>query len=222
MSGFATYRALETNCAKFGLAMRSLMQSMLVVMVALGLLAAADNFAQSPSPNSDIVLEVIVTQTTMASEDRYVYLYLRVFSDSTAECQSLKHSNSEKKELLTVKKALTQDEFIRIKSVVSEPKLAAVGPKYETRYAIVDTSTEWTIKIQRPGQPQIIQVLEFSPGLARTMKHPYPDPLVKLGCNIEKLRADVSGESNTLDSECKRVLGTASQPKSRLTHKRYK
>jgi hypothetical protein len=48
--------------------------------------------------------------------------------------------------------------------------------------------------------------LEFSPGLARTMKHPYPDALVKLGCNIEKLRAGLSGESNFPDSECKRVL----------------
>ena len=191
--------------------MRSLMQSMLVVIVALGLLAPADNFAQSPSPspNVDILLEVIATHSAMTSEDRYVYL--RVLSDRTAECQSSRHSNLAKKDLLPVKKTLTQDEFIRIKSVVSEPKLASVGPKYETRYAIVDTWTEWTIKIQRPGQPQIIQVLEFSPGLARTMKHPYPDALVKLGCNIEKLRADVFGESNTLDSECKKALGT---PKS--------
>ena len=188
---------------------------MLVVMVGLGLLAPADNFAQSPSPssNANMVLEVIATHTTMMeSEDRY--LYLRVFSDSTAECQPSKHSNSEKKELLVVKKALTQDEFIQIKSVVSEPKLAAVKSKYETRYAIIDSWTEWTIKIQRQGQPQIIQVLEFSPGLARTMKHPYPKALVKLGCNIKKLRADVSGEFNSLDSECERVLGTPSRPKS--------
>jgi len=96
---------------------------------------------------------------------------------------------------------------------VSEPQLAAVKRKYETRYAIVDTWTEWTIEIQPPGQPQIIQVLEFSPGLARTMKHPYPDALVKLGCNIEKLRADVSGESNRLDSEFTRVLETPKRPR---------
>jgi hypothetical protein len=192
--------------------MRSLMQSKLVVVLALGFLAVGDNFAQSPSLGREIVLEVIATHNTLASEDRYVYL--RVFSDGTAEWQSSNYSNSQKTELLAAKKTLTQDEFMRIKSVVSEPKLAAVGPKYETRYAIVDTFTEWTIKIQRPGRLQIIQVLEFSPGLARTMKHPYPNALVKLGCNIEKTRADVSGESHTPDSECMRALGTASQPKS--------
>jgi hypothetical protein len=70
--------------------------------------------------------------------------------------------------------------------------------------------TEWTIKIQRPGLAQTIQVLEFSPALAKRMKHPYPDALVKLGCNIEKLRADVYGESSPLDSECQKVLGTKS------------
>jgi len=140
-------------------------------------------------------------------------VYLRVFSDRTAEFQP-RHGNSEKQELPAIKKTLTRDEFIPIKSAVSEPKLATVGPKYETRYAIVDTSTEWTIKIQRPGQAQTIQVLEFSPGLARTMKHPYPDALVNLGCNIEKLRAGLSGESNFPDSECKRALRTISQPKS--------
>ena len=193
--------------------MRSFIHSMLVVMTALGLLAPADNLAQSPShgPSADILLEVIATHTTMASEDTYVYL--RVFSDRTAEFQP-RHGNSEKQELPAIKKTLTRDEFIPIKSAVSEPKLATVGPKYETRYAIVDTSTEWTIKIQRPGQAQTIQVLEFSPGLARTMKHPYPDALVKLGCNIEKLRAGLSGESNFPDSECKRVLRTTSLPKS--------
>jgi hypothetical protein len=88
----------------------------------------------------------------------------------------------------------------------------------KTRYAIVDTSTEWTIKIQRPGQAQTIQVLEFSPGLARTMKHPYPDALVKLACNIEKLRAGLSGESTRFACGCPwctaetRVLKFATKP----------
>jgi hypothetical protein len=191
-------------------AMRSIMQSILVVMTAFGLFAPADYIGQSPSPrpNADIVLEVIATHTTMASEDTYVYL--RVFSDGTAECQSRNHSNSAAKERPTMK-TLTQNEFFQITSVVSNPKLTKVGPRYETRYAIVDTSTEWTIKIQRPGQPQVIQVLEFAPALARIRKHPYPNALVKLGCNIEKLRDQVSGESSSLDSECKRVLRTTSQ-----------
>lgn len=193
--------------------MPSFLQLTLVVMTVLGRLAPAYDLAQSPKVSADMVLEVIATHTTMEGEDTYVYL--RVFSDRTAECQSSKHSSAEKKELPSVKKMLTQNDFIWIKSVTSDPKLATLGPKYETRYAIVDSSTEWTIKIQRTaGEPQIIRVLEFSPGLARTMKKPYPDALVKLGCSIKKLRADVSGESISLEDECQRVLGASSQPKS--------
>lgn len=196
--------------------MNNLMQSALTGMLALGLLAPVDNFAQStsPSPTGEIILEVIATYNGMQCSqcaDRYVYL--RVFSDGTAECQSSTRSAAEPKESPTIKKkTLTQDEFIQIKRAVNAPKLAKVGPKYETWYAIVDASLRWTIKIPRPGQSQIIEVLEFSPALTKTMKHPYPDALVKLGCNIEKLRDDVSGEPHSLDSECQRVLGTANQP----------
>jgi hypothetical protein len=194
--------------------MRSLMQTMLVVITGLVLLAPADFFAQSPSPRpgADIILDVIATHSTMASEDRYVYL--RAFSDGTAEYQSAKRSDAVQSDLPVMKKTLTQDEFNRIRSILSEPRLAALRPKYATRYAIVDSWTEWTVKIKRSGQTQSIQVLEFSPGLARIMKHPYPDALVRLGCNIEKLRADVSGESDSLHSDCKKALGMTDQPAS--------
>jgi len=192
--------------------MRSFLQPILVLVTAC-FIARAFVLAQSPKVGAEIILEVIATHTTMEREDKYVYL--RVFSDRTAECQASKHSDVENKELPAVKNTLTQDDFIRLKSMVSDPKLSTLGPKYETRYAIVDSSTEWTIKIQRAaGEPQIIRVLEFSPGLAKTMKHPYPGALVTLGCTIEKLRTDVSGESISLDHECKKVLGTSKQPKS--------
>jgi hypothetical protein len=161
-------------------------------------------------PRADVILEVTATHTTTASNDTYIYL--RVWSDRTAEFQALKDRNSEKKDFPIIKKSLAQDEFMQVKSLLSDPKLARVGPRYETRYAIVDTSTEWVIKIPRPGRPQIIQILEFSPGLARTMKHPYPDALVKLGCGVQNLRAELSGERDSLDHECKRVIGNRGNP----------
>jgi hypothetical protein len=110
---------------------------------------------------------------------------------------------------------LTKDEYINIKSVVDGPKLAKVGPRYETKYVIVDSWTEWRIEIYRTGQTQVIEVLQFSPGLAKTMKHPYPDALVELGCKAEKLRADVLGEPQSVDSACEKALGVRNQPKPR-------
>ena len=154
--------------------------------------------------NPGVLLEVIATHTTPAHEDRFVYL--RVFSDGTAECQSSKPGDPENKERGTIKKTLTKEEFSRIKSLVEEPELADVGARYETRYAIVDSWTEWRINIRRKRQVQNIEIMEFSPGLAKTMKHPYPQALVKLGCTLEKMRAYVSGEASLLDSECRNVL----------------
>ena len=90
-----TYQALDPNYDKFESAMRSFMQSTLVIVLALGFPVAGDNFAQSPSLGKDIVLEVIATHTTLESEDKYVYL--RVFSDGTAEWQSSLLSNSQKR-----------------------------------------------------------------------------------------------------------------------------
>lgn len=184
---------------------------MLLVAIGVGLLGPTVDFAQSPStsPGTDVLLEVVATHSSMADED--TYLYLRVFSDGTAECHSSAHAEKEPRSL---KKPLTQEDFSRIKSIVGNKNLASLRSRYETKYLIVDTSTEWTIKIQQPGPAQIIHVLEFSPGLAKTMKHPYPDALVELGCNIEKLRASVYGVSMPLDSECQRVFGRKNQPKS--------
>jgi hypothetical protein len=162
-----------------------------------------------PSPYSgsapDVVLEVSATRSTMESD--YTYLYLRVFSDSTGECQPCKPANAEKAATRTIKKPLSEDEFKRIRSILDEPKLLNLNARYETKYAVLDSWTEWNIKFEIHGQSRSVAVLSFSPGLARTMKHPYPEALTKLGCTIEKLRSDVSGESATLDGECKKVLG---------------
>jgi len=76
--------------------------------------------------------------------------------------------------------------------MVSDPKLATLGPKYETRYAVVDSSDGMVIKIQRPGEPQSIRILEFL-WLGENDEHPYPDALVKLGCSIKKLRPTYLG-----------------------------
>jgi hypothetical protein len=192
--------------------MTSIIESISVVLLAFGCVAPDCSFAQSsnPKPEANTILEVIATHTTMASEHSYVYL--RVFPDGTAEFQSSRDSHSESNVAPVVSRTLNEDDFTRLKSAVSQPRLAALKLRYETRFAIIDTSTEWTVRIYGSGRAQTVQVLEFSPGLARIMKHPYPEALVKLGCTIEKLRADVSGESERHDRECSRVIGTRKRP----------
>ena len=177
---------------------------MLLAAIAGGLIASAMSFGQLPgrSSSGDTILEVFATHTSFEGDHRYVFV--RVFTDGVAECESSKPSDPEH---TMRKRLLTKDEYAKIKSVVDEPKVAKLGPRYETWYGVVDTSTEWRIEIRRTGQTQVIQILNFSPGLTKIMKHPYPNGLVKLGCNVEKLRANVIGESPSLDSECKKVFG---------------
>ncbi|HKW62841.1 MAG TPA: hypothetical protein VJN89_09875 [Candidatus Acidoferrum sp.] len=185
--------------------------SMLLAFVVGGLTASTTSLGQLPNRGSsgNKILEVYATHTSFEGDRRY--LLLRVFTDGLAECESSKPSDPEH---VASKKLLTKDEYARIKSIVVDPELAKVGRRYETWYAVVDTSTEWEIEIQRAGQTQVIQVLNFSPDLTKLMKHPYPDALVKLGCNVEKLRSDVLGDSPSLDNECKKVLGLRDQHKS--------
>jgi hypothetical protein len=91
-------------------------------VLAVGLLGPAIDLAQSPSVGTDMLLEVVATHATMAGDD--TYLYLRVFSDGTAECQSSTHAAKDPR----IKKILTEDDFRRIKSIAGNKKLANLRP----------------------------------------------------------------------------------------------
>jgi len=175
----------------------------LAKLLVLGIFAVAISVGPSSStgPKAAILAEVVATHTSPEAER--TYLYLRIFSNGMAEWQS---SEVGEKELATRSKALTKDEFLRIKSILADPRLKKLGPNYETRFAIVDSWTTWKVQIGRKEHSQSIQILEFSPDLAKTLKSPYPDVLVKLGCTFKKLRADISEEPSSLDKTCEEVF----------------
>jgi hypothetical protein len=178
-------------------------------MLVLGIVAVAISAGQSSStgPKTEILAEVVAIHTSPEAER--TYLYLRVFSDGMAEWQSSKTAVADK-ELPTRSKALAKDDFLRIKSILADPRLKKLGPKYETRFAIVDSWTTWKVQIGRKEHSRGIQILEFSPDLAKTLKSPYPDDLVKLGCTFKKLRADISEEPPSSDKTCEEAGGTVS------------
>jgi hypothetical protein len=172
----------------------------------LGIIAVAIFVGQSSStgPKAEILAEVVAIHTSPEAER--TYLYLRVLSNGMAEWQT---SKAAEKELATRSKALTKDDFLRIKSILDDPRLKKLGPKYETRFAVVDSWTTWKVQIARKGHSRNIEILEFSPDLAKTLKSPYPDVLVKLGCTFKRLRADVSEEPPSLDKTCEEVFDRA-------------
>ena len=149
-----------------------------------------------PSANSKaerghkIILEVMNRHFTMGK--KIPSLYVRVFSDGTAECHTEKY-NKEKD--VAKMKVLSVDEFERLKAAMNEPDLLNVKEKYGLMHFVVDSWMEWDIAVQHASGVQRIKVASFSPASAREKLQPYPDALVKLGCSILEIRDDVYGDA---------------------------
>ncbi|MEQ1352862.1 MAG: hypothetical protein ABLT11_02525 [Candidatus Acidiferrum sp.] len=186
---------LAQPCVRFAL---------FVLISSSGFLPRFRNLHQSTATARppDVILEIIQTNSTFDSDD--TYLYLRVFSDSTAEYER-RHSKDDVNGR-SLKKTITPDQFSRIKSAVDARKVRTLKSRYETRFAMVDTSTTWKINICGREECRTVEIMNFSPGLAKTMKQGYPEALVRLGCVARKVRSDLSGEPISGDSECLRVL----------------
>ncbi len=169
----------------------------LFVLIFLGL----DSAKSETSPR--VILEVINKHFTMGRKIPSVYL--RVFSDGTAECHTVRYTGDEAE---TIKKEkLSQEELGKLEALMDTPGLLNIKKRYELMYTVVDSWMEWNIKVPHKGGAQKIQVLNFSPGSAREKKQPYPDALVKLGCSIWKLRHEVYGdEPYYLNDDCKEAL----------------
>jgi len=150
-----------------------------------------------------VILEVINRHFTMGRKIPSVYL--RVFSDGTAECRTVRYTGDEAE--IVKKEKLSQEELERLESLIDNPGLLNVKKRYELMHAVVDSWMEWNIKVPHKGGAQKIQVLNFSPEAAREKNQPYPDALVKLGCSIWKLRLKVYGdEPDYLNDDCKEAL----------------
>jgi hypothetical protein len=162
--------------------------------------------AVKPGPSPKVILEVINRHFTVGK--KIPSIYLRVFSDGSAECHAEKYWD----EPDTVKKkALSHEDFEQLKALVGQPELLSVRPRYELMDQVIDSWMEWTIKVPHGRNVQKIEVANFAPAEARERKEPYPDVLVKLGCSIWKIRSNVyadevaAGKANRAD--CNAILG---------------
>jgi hypothetical protein len=135
----------------------------------------------------EIILEVMNNHFTRGTT--IPSLYLRVFSDGTAECHTEKYSGEEKD--VAKRKVLGTKEFEKLKAVINEPNFPDIKKRYELNYPVADSWMEWTITVQHPNGTQRIQVLNFSPVSELYKNQAYPDALVKLGCSILKIREEV-------------------------------
>jgi hypothetical protein len=136
------------------------------------------------------ILEVINKHFTIGLEIPSVYL--RVFSDGTAECHTVRYTGHEAD--VVKRKALPSDELSKLRAVLESQELLNVKKRYELVNPVFDSWMEWNIAVPRDSGTERIQVLNFSPDSAGEKNSPYPDALVRLGCSIWKLRYETYGD----------------------------
>lgn len=171
--------------------------------------AAAQASTTSKSRPGTVVLEVKAEDFDIAW--RQEYLYLKVLSDGTSECQIVKRKSGdmrfEKADVRPAKRSLSEAELEQLRALLAQNDISRLDNTYKQRIAaMLDAGTAWHIRIPRANQTQEIHVVAFEPDAAKAQKRPYPTALLALGCTIEKIRGEATGESVDTDDECKKAL----------------
>jgi hypothetical protein len=165
----------------------------LLVLLLSGAVSLGVSGAKS-GPSAKLILEVMNRHFTVGRKIRSVYL--RVYSDGTAECHTVKYTGDETDDGpdIVKQKTLAPVELQSLEAVLHNPELLQVEKKYGLMYTVIDSWMEWDIRVPHGWHKEKIKVLNFSPASARKENHPYPPALLKLGCLIWKLRNDVFGD----------------------------
>jgi hypothetical protein len=172
-------------------------------------IAAAQASTASQNRHKTVILEVAAEDFDIAW--RQEYLYLKVLSDGTSECQIVKRKSGdmrfEKADILPVKRSVSQAELEQLKALLAKDDISRLDNTYKQRIAMMlDAGTVWHIRIPRINRTQEIHVVAFAPDAAKVQKRPYPTALLALGCTIEKMRGEAIGGNIDTDDECRKVL----------------
>lgn len=172
--------------------------------------------ATKPNHHAKVILEVVNRHFTVGQI--IPSIYLRVYSDGTAECRTLKYTGHEHN--VPKRQKIAAAELQSLEAALDDPGLRLLKEKYELMYPVIDSWTEWDIIVSREPRPQKIKVLDFALNIEvrdlrpaeREKNLPYPPALLKLGCLIWKVRNQVYGDETYdekpvyLSADCKNAL----------------
>jgi hypothetical protein len=172
-------------------------------------------FGATPPSKAKPLVDVIATEYHIGPEQDY--LYLRVDPDHIVEAQIVNRKHLfDRAVIANVKKRLTPEQYGAVQSAINDPGVFKLDPLYRQRLGgVLDDFTSWKIQLRTAGKPKEIQLVAFTPDEARKRNRPYPEALLKLGCTIEQIRSEVTGENAELDDECLRVLKAKSRDSSK-------
>jgi len=139
-------------------------------------------------PAARIILEVVNQHFTRGK--KIPSIYLRIFSDGTAECHNVKFTGDEKE--VVKKERLKPENFSQLKAALEQPGLRDVKGSYGLPRLVLDSWMEWNLRI-RTSQFKRVATISFGPAAHKTT---YPEALGKLGCQILRTREDVCGDND--------------------------
>ena len=140
--------------------------------------------------SSPVVLDVINVHNTVGLHFKSVFL--RVYSDRTAECRHMRFGYDGDKERVKVKK-LSPEEYARLQSVLHAPDLRAAKEHYDLVGFVMDSWMTWEINLPDGTSSQRIAIDNFGRGAENALEKAYPVAVVRLGCTLERLRREVYG-----------------------------
>ena len=165
-----------------------------VSMAAIGLLGISQGQPGRESaklPNSDstptVILEVVNNHFTVGR--KIPSIYLRLFSDGTAECHAL---DSTEHEQGTVRKGrLTPNDFEKTKAVLARSGLRDVNGRYDLPRTVIDSWMEWDLR----SHDSLRHDVTVSFGPEARYDRPFPEALRDLACQILTIREYIYGDS---------------------------
>jgi hypothetical protein len=156
--------------------------------------------ARTERASAAVIVDVMNYHFTMGHKIPSVFL--KVLSDGTVECGSLRATGPEAN--VVKKKLLTPEELREVTEAIDRSKLLHTEARYELTHPVIDSWMEWDITIPRAEGVQDITIAAFASTPLRD--GPYPIAVVRLGCTISRLRDEVYGDEPAYRrNECKNV-----------------
>jgi hypothetical protein len=144
-----------------------------------------------PSPDKEKTVLLEVVRNSWSAERSETLVYLRVYSDGLAEAHLMRRVDF--RDIHLAAKKLSNSEVEALKHLLFEPATMQLQAKYLDYWGGKDFGYKYSVTIYDKSMKDL-ELVNFQPFLARQNRKPYPKQLEKLGCEIWKLRTEVTGE----------------------------
>jgi hypothetical protein len=171
-----------------------------------------------PTAPRKLMIEVVLDSRGIG-DYRETLLYLRVYSDGTAQYQPPREVTTQGRlqERQLAYTRVSTSKLGMLEGALGQPELTELAPLYEHTLLTVDFTRILEITIPRDNGGQQIRIVNFNSPFpfARKDDEPYPKAVGELVCVILSLRDGVSGDQNLKywgGDYCKQFVDFSSQP----------